>query len=60
MGDERVFAAVSTELDRMKVDKTKVLTFLVDGESVLEMPKVLNWWENSANSFSPAEKKAAV
>lgn len=58
MGDETVFAAVSTELDRMKVDKTKVLTFLVDGESVLEMPKVLNWWEKFRQQFQPGGEKS--
>ena len=58
MGDETVFAAVSAELDRMKVDKSNVLTFLVDGQSVLEMPKVLNWWGTFRRQFQPSGAKS--
>ena len=58
LDDEETAAAVSAELDRMKLDGTKVVSFLVDGQSVLEMPAVQNWWKQFRQQFRPGGKKS--
>lgn len=54
MRDPETAAAVSAELDRMKLDGAKVLSFMVDGQSILELPRVQRWWEQFRRQFLPS------
>ena len=58
MEDKETAAAVSAELDKLKLDGTKVISFMVDGQSVLELPAVLSWWEQFRQPFRPSGAKA--
>ena len=54
MQNPETAGAISAELDRMKLDGAKVLSFMVDGQSVLEMPGVRRWWGQFRRQFLPA------
>lgn len=56
--DKDAAAAISAELDRLKLDGTKVLSFMVDGESILEFQAVRSWWEQFRQQFRPSGSKA--
>ena len=56
--DKAAAAAISAELDRLKLDGAKVLSFMVDGESVLEFQAVRSWWEQFRQQFRPSGSKA--
>ena len=56
--DKDAAAAISAELDRLKLDGAKVLSFMVDGESVLEFQAVRSWWEQFRQQFRPSGSKA--
>lgn len=44
---------VSKELDQMDVNDSQAISFMVDGQSILEMPAVQNWWEQFRQQFLP-------
>lgn len=56
--NEEVAASVSGELDRLKLDDAKVLSFMVDGVSILEYPAVRSWWEQFRQQFRPSGSRA--
>ena len=56
--NEEVAASVSGELDRLKLDGAKVLSFMVDGVSILEYPSVRSWWEQFRQQFRPSGSRA--
>ena len=58
MEDTETCAAISAELDRMKLDGAKVLSFQVSGQSILEMPAVQNWWEQFRQQFRPKGRQS--
>ena len=58
MEDKETAAAVSAELDKLKLDGAKVISFMVDGHSVLELPAILSWWEQFRQPFRPSGAKA--
>ena len=58
MEDTETCAAISAELDRMKLDGAKVLSFQVSGQSILEMPAVQNWWEQFSQQFRPKGRQS--
>lgn len=58
MEDKETAAAVSAELDKLKLDGAKVISFMVDGQSVLELPAILSWWEQFRQAFRPSGAKA--
>lgn len=50
--------AVSAQLDQMKLDGTKVISFMVDGQSILELETVKNWWLQFRRQFCSDGSKA--
>lgn len=56
--DKYAAADISAELDRLKLDGAKVLSFMVDGESILEFQTVRSWWEQFRQQFRPSGAKA--
>lgn len=56
--DKDAAADISAELDRLKLDGAKVLSFMVDGESILEFQTVRNWWEQFRQQFRSSGAKA--
>lgn len=56
--DKEAAADISAELDRLKLDGAKVLSFMVDGESILEFPAVRDWWEQFRQQFRPSGAEA--
>ena len=58
MSDAGVASAISAELDRLKIDGTKVLSFTIDGESILELPAVRSWWEQFRQQFLPSGSRS--
>ena len=54
MGDADVAAAVSAQLDQMKLDGAKVISFMVDGQSILELEAVKDWWLQFRQQFRSA------
>lgn len=53
MQDPGTAAAVLAELDRMKVRAGDVVSFMIDGQSILELPGVVRWWEQFRRQFAP-------
>ena len=54
MDDADVAAAVSAQLDQMKLDGAKVISFMVDGQSILELDAVKGWWLQFRQQFRSA------
>lgn len=57
MQDPGTAAAVLAELDRMKVRAGDVVTFMINGQSILELPGVVRWWEQFRRQFAPDPDK---
>lgn len=57
MEDPEIAAAVSAELDRMKLT-TQIISFMVGGISILELPTVQRWWEDFRQQFRPRGEQA--
>lgn len=57
MQDPGTAAAVLAELDRMKVRAGDVISFRIDGQSILELPGVVRWWEQFRRQFAPDPDK---
>lgn len=53
MEDPDTVTSVSAELDRMKLTATHVISFMVDGSSILELPAVQRWWDGFRQQFRP-------
>lgn len=51
MQDPDVASAVLAELNRMKSKPGDIISFMVDGTSILELPGVLRWWERFRQQF---------
>lgn len=58
MCDADVASAISAELDQLRIDGTKVLSFTIDGESILELPAVRSWWEQFRQQFLPSGSRS--
>ena len=58
MDDADIAAAVSTQLDQMKLDGAKVISFMVDGQSILELEAVKGWWLQFRQQFRSAGSEA--
>ena len=58
MEDPDTAAAVTTELDRQKLKAAHVISFMVDGVSILEFPAVRSWWEAFRQRFCPQGERA--
>ena len=56
--DAGIANAVSAQLDQMKLDGTKVISFMVDGQSILELETVKNWWLQFRRQFCSDGSKA--
>lgn len=56
--DADIANAVSAQLDQMKLDGTKVISFMVDGQSILELETVKNWWLQFRRQFCSDGSKA--
>lgn len=56
--DAAIANAVSAQLDQMKLDGTKVISFMVDGQSILELETVKNWWLQFRRQFCSDGSKA--
>ena len=54
MDDADIAAAVSAQLDQMKLDGAKVISFMVDGQSILELETVKDWWLQFRQQFRSA------
>src|SRR5699024_11354708 len=48
-----ISAAVTAELDRQKLKAANVISFMVDGVTILEFPAVRSWWEAFRQQFCP-------
>lgn len=57
MSDADIVAAVSTQLDQMKLDGAKVISFMVDGQNILELESVKNWWLQFRQQFRSVGSK---
>ncbi len=57
MDDADIVAAVSAQLDQMKLDGAKVISFMVDGQNILELESVKNWWFQFRQQFRSAGSK---
>lgn len=57
MGDADIVAAVSAQLDQMKLDGAKVISFMVDGQNILELESVKNWWLQFRQQFRSVGSK---
>ncbi len=57
MSDADIVAAVSTQLDQMKLDGAKVISFMVDGQNILELESVKNWWLQFRQQFRSVRSK---
>lgn len=55
--DADIAYAVSTQLDQMKLNGDKVISFMVDGQSILELETVKNWWLQFRRQFSSGGRK---
>ncbi len=53
MEDPGTAAAVTAELDRQKLKAANVISFMVDGVTILEFPAVRSWWEAFRQQFCP-------
>lgn len=51
-------AAITGELDRMKLNSSSVISFMVDGKSILELPAVQKWWNHFRQQFRPTGMQA--
>lgn len=58
--DAGIANAVSAQLDQMKLDGTKVISFMVDGQSILELETVKNWWLQFRQQFRSSGRKRKV
>ena len=58
MGDADVAAAVSAQLDQMKLDGAKIISFMVDGQSILELEAVKDWWLQFRQQFRSTGSEA--
>ena len=58
--DADIANAVSAQLDQMKLDGTKVISFMVDGQSILELETVKNWWLQFRQQFRSSGRKRKV
>ena len=58
MCDADVASAISAELDQLRIDGTKVLSFTIDGESILELPAVRSWWEQFRQQLLPSGSRS--
>lgn len=57
MSDADIVAAVSAQLDQMKLDGAKVISFMVDGQNILELESVKNWWLQFRQQFRSVGSK---
>lgn len=57
MGNADIVAAVSAQLDQMKLDGAKVISFMVDGQNILELESVKNWWLQFRQQFRSVGSK---
>lgn len=55
--DAGIANAVSAQLDQMKLNGDKVISFMVDGQSILELETVKNWWLQFRRQFSSGGRK---
>ena len=55
--DEEIAFKVSTELNQLRLDGTKVISFMIDGQSILSFPTVQSWWERFRQQFLPSGGK---
>lgn len=50
-------AAVSKELDRLKLTGTSLVSFRINGQSILELPGVEKWWREFRKQFCAQGRK---
>lgn len=55
--DASIANAVSAQLDQMKLNGDKVISFMIDGQSILELETVKNWWLQFRRQFSSGGRK---
>lgn len=51
MEDPDTAAAILTQLNQAKISSSHVISFMVDGTSILEMPAVQYWWNKFRQQF---------
>ena len=56
--DETISADISAQLDQMELDGAKVISFMVDGQSILELEAIKGWWPQFRQQFRSGGSKA--
>lgn len=55
--DEKTVRAISETLDKNKIKGTDRISFIVDGEKIVQAEGVRNWWDIYRKKFIKTEKK---
>lgn len=49
--DDRMVNMINQEADRRKIKSEDKISFCVDGQSILEIPEVIDWWKTFRKQF---------